>query len=222
MASSIMTPIGILSFPHLFVPVTNQKYKEQGPRYSGVLIFDEAAVASQQYEALKQEVYQAIVDTFGAAKAQDANFVNSLSLPFQDCSSKSWGGMERGVKFISAWTRGEDDKGNPEPRPGIVDLRSQDIVMPERVFAGQYARFMVRPYGYTKGSGGVNLGLDHVQIVKEDCERIDGRQSADRAFKDADNSQMAALGIDPNAQTAAGQMNGASGKATPPAGGLPF
>ncbi len=212
--AGIMTPIGFLYFPAFFKPKVNKQAPAQGPRFSGVLLLDNAGVTSAAYGTLRQGVYDAIVSKFGAAKAQDANFVRGLRLPFRPASEKTYDGFKDGEIFLSAWTP-EDQK------PGVVDLGGNHIHDDKAVFGGQLARFTVRPFAYdTSGNRGVGLILEHVQIVKADMPRRDGGVAADEAFANADNSQLAALGINPNAPTSPTTAYQAPG--APPAGGLPF
>lgn len=226
--AGVMTPIGFLYFPALFKAKTNKQVPTQPPRFSGMLLFDQTGVQSSAYQGLRQAVFQAVVDKFGQAKANDANFLKLLRFPFRPAAEKDYDGFKDGEVFLSAWSP-EDQK------PGVVDLQGNVIHDEKAVFGGQLARFTVRPFAYdTSGNKGVGLILEHVQIVKFDMPRRDGGVNAEDAFKQADNSQLAALGIDPNAvqnpamAAAAGALGQtayqAPGGAPAPGGpaGLPF
>jgi len=196
---TVMTPIGALMFPKLFTAATNPANPTQAPRYSAMLAFDEAGVGSTAYQDLRKLVMEAIGKKFGAAKAADANFVRGLRLPFRNAAEKTYNGLENANTFISPW-RNEADGA-----PGVVDLAGTKIMVPSDVFAGQLARFTVRAFGYdSTGNRGVSFALEHVQIVKADMPRLDGRvvTNPEDAFAQADNSQLAALGIDVNAVAA--------------------
>lgn len=204
MAQTVMTPIGVLNFPVFFEPKGNKQNPSQDPRFSGMLLFDDLGVKSTAYQELRKGVHAAIVDKFGEAKANDKSFVSGLRLPFRNASEKSYNGFEDGEIFISAWSKADQ-------KPGVVNLAGEEIVVPADVFSGQLARFTVRPFAYdSNGNRGVSFGLEHVQIVKADMPRLDGRQSADRAFQNApaDDEQLKALGIDPDA---AGSGSGSGG-----------
>lgn len=169
---ALMTPIGILSFPNLFSPRAAVQGAE--PRFSLNLIFDKAATESAEYAALRAAVLEAIEAEWGAGKSKDATFLRSLRTPFRDCSEKEYAGYDKGVKFIHAWSK---------QKPGVVDNRKQEILVPDDVFAGQLARATVRPFTYAQsGNKGVSFALENVQIAKKDMPRLDGRQSADKAF----------------------------------------
>lgn len=226
--AGVMTPIGFLYFPALFKARANKQVPTQPPRFSGMLLFDNLGVQSTAYQTLRQAVFQAVVDKFGQAKANDANFLKTLRFPFRPAAEKDYDGFKDGEIFLSAWS-------NEENKPGVVDLHGNLIHDEKAVFGGQLARFTVRPFGYdTSGNKGVGLILEHVQIVKFDMPRRDGGVNAEDAFKQADNSQLAALGIDPNATqnsaiaAAAGAMGQtayqapAGGAAPGGAAGLPF
>lgn len=206
--AGILTPIGFLYFPALFTPRTNRDNPTQGPRFSATLLFDDLAIQSTAYQQLRTGVFNAVVEKFGQAKAQDQNFVKSLKLPFRAASEKNYAGFEDGKVFIKAWT-GENNT------VGVVDLQGNQIKDEKAVFGGQLARFTVSPRGYdTNGNKGVTLYLEHVQIVKFDMPRRDGRTGVEDAFKGADDAQLRALGIDPNAATNAPAGGGATAGGT--------
>lgn len=203
--ATVMTPVGTLCFPALYEPKKAQDAAAK-LRYSCILLFNELATKTPAYQALRQAVADAISEKFGAAKAADPAFVRTLRLPFRNAAEKDYNGFDRGTIYISPWSQGE---GQYASRPDVVDLQGNKILTPEDVFAGQLARATVRAFGYdSNGNRGVAFGLEHVQIVKADGERLDGKQSAERAFQNADNSELAALGIDPNA-AASGASGGA-------------
>lgn len=175
MANEVITPIGLLSFPHLFTPRAAVAGAE--PRYSATLIFDEDAIKSEKYLALKKEVLAAIEEEW-PGKSKDASFIKTLRLPFRDGGEKDYAGYGAGKIFINPWNK---------QKPGIVDRERNDILVPADVFAGQLARFYVRPYAYAQsGNKGISLSLSHVQIVKADMPRLDGRKSAKDAFRGDD------------------------------------
>lgn len=184
-------------FPALYVA----KPAAQGgePRFSCILGFSELAMKTAAYANLRKAVHAAMAEKWGAAKAADANFVRSLRLPFRQASEKEYAGFDKFEVFISPWSKN---------KPGVMDVNGTDILVPEDVWAGQLARATVRAFAYeNSGNKGVAFGLEHVQIVKADGERIDGRRSAQQAFSNVDNSEFAALGIDPTkAAAAANQM----------------
>lgn len=199
--SSVMTPIGVLYFPAFHTPKVNKQNPGQGARFSGLLLLDEQAVQTTAMTNLKAAIKQAVVDELGA-KADDKLF-KSLRLPLRKADEKDYGdGWSDGVAFLSAWKKGDE-------APGVVDLQGSPILVPGDVFSGQLARFTVRPFYYdNNGNRGVSLYLEHVQIVKADMPRRDGRQSAQAAFANAgQDEQMAALGIVPGS---AGASAGAS------------
>lgn len=200
MATTRMTPVGVLNFPEFFTPKANQANPNQAPRYSGMLVFDDDAVQSTAYAGLRAGVMEAIKEKFGDQKASDPDFVRSLQLPFKNAGEKDYT-KDLGVISITAWTNGyskdDKDRANALPAPGVVDLHGKELKVPGDTYSGQLARFTVRPFAYdSNGNKGVALGIEHVQIVKADMPRIDGRQNADKAFKtDGTDDELARLGI---------------------------
>lgn len=168
----VITPSGMLSFPHFFTPKPRAENGEAV--YSGVLIFDENAQKSEGYKRVRAAVMAAIREKW-PSKADDANFVKSLALPFRNGAEKSqYTGYGEGKVFISAWTKFQ---------PGIIDRNDQDITVASDVWSGQMARFEVKAFAWEKsGKKGVSFALNHVQITKQNMPRIDGRSTAKGAF----------------------------------------
>lgn len=194
-ATLATTPIGRLCFTDsLFTP----KERQEGSNklaYSVIIGFDTAAMKTQAYQDLRAAVAAAAADKFGAVKAQDAAFMRAIRLPFRNASEKEYAGFDQFEVFISPWTPAVDQGGNKKSPPQVVDLYGTDMV-PTDVWSGQLGRATVRAFAYdTNGNKGVAFMLEHVQVVKADEPRIDGRRTAQQAFAQVDDSQLAALGI---------------------------
>ena len=165
--SNLNTPDGTLSFPQLFSP--KPRAENTDPVFSCSLLFSQAAQKTKEYKALQQ----ACVDTARAKWGPNVS-LSSLMMPFRDGGEKEYAGYGEGIMYISPWTK---------TKPGIVDARLQPILLPEEVFAGQLARANVTPFAWmNSGRKGVSFGLNHIQIVKADAERIDGRLPANKVF----------------------------------------
>lgn len=186
------TPIGVLCFADgLSKP--RPPAPNAAPRYSCILLFNKIGTGSQAYQDLRRAVAAAITAKWGAAKAADPTFVRGLRLPFRNAADKSYEGFEDGEIYISPWK--DTDRGAPQ----IANIRGE-IIPTSDVWSGQMARATVRAFAYEQsGNRGVAFGLEHVQVMKSDMPRLDGRRTASEAFKNADMSELAAYGIDPNA-----------------------
>lgn len=178
----VTTPVGRLSYPHLFTPqepFRNAKGEPQGdPKYSGVLIFDEEAQGSDKFQAMKKAVTAAGIEKFGEAEFKKLLKGKRLRLPFRD----DW-----------------EDKGYPEnsvyinakssDQPGIVDRyadpstgKARRITDQEEVYPGMYAVFSVTAFGYdVNGNKGIAFAINNVQKW-EDGERLDSRVAAEDEF----------------------------------------
>jgi hypothetical protein len=173
----VKTPVGTLSFPHLFKPKAPAEGAE--PRYSINLIFDKAAQATPEYKALKDAIKVAIREKWGS-RADDPKFLKSLMNPVRDCAEKdgtSGYDVDDGV-FIGPWTKSP---------PGVVDAKVNFLTQDD-VWAGQTARATVKPFAFDKaGKRGVGLALNNVQIVNTKGKRLDGRRSAESEFDELDD-----------------------------------
>jgi hypothetical protein len=166
MVDQVRTPTGILSYPHLFKP---RPVNEGGePRYSLVLIFDEAAQQSKEFKALRDLANKKAVEFFGD-RLKAPGFAQRLRKPFRACAEKAGTAgydVKNGV-FISAWSK---------EAPRVVGPDTHDITVPGDVFPGQRARIDVSAFAYdTNGNVGVSFGLQQVQITKRNMPRLDGR-----------------------------------------------
>lgn len=174
--ASKTSPIGVLSFPHLFVPKAATPGAEE--RYSCVLIFDENAQNTPEFKAMKKAVLEAAQEKWGT-KADDMIKRGALRLPFRDASEKSqYGGYDEGKVFISAWTK---------QKPDVIDGRLNDVV-PSDVFPGCLARITYTCFAYeNSGNRGVSFGLNNVQIADFTTERLDNKKKGRDDFDTLDS-----------------------------------
>ena len=165
----IVSPVGRLSFPALFVPEVNQNNPSAPAKYSTIIVFD-AETDISEIEAIIAEATKA---TFG----DDAP--TGLRSPIRDGSEKAHLGdpFVKGTKFVSV-------KSNFQP--GIVGADLQPVIAQSEVYPGVYARVQMHAYGYDmNGNKGISLGLDNVQKIK-DGGALDGRADAGSAFEAVD------------------------------------
>lgn len=194
-ATSAMTPIGTLCFTDSLFTAKPRQEGSDKTAYSLIIGFDEPATKTAAYQALRQAVVAAVSDKWGAVKAADPAFMRSLRNPFRLAAEKEYEGFDKFETYISPWTPGKDQGGNAKKPPQVVDLNGDDMV-PSDVWSGQLGRATVRAFAYdTNGNKGVSFMLEHVQVVKADMPRIDGRRSAQQAFANADDEELKALGI---------------------------
>jgi hypothetical protein len=167
--ASLNTPYGTLSFPQLFQPRPRAEGAE--PVYSAAIIFNPAQQKTPQFKALQDGCILAAREKWG-----DKLDMKSVKMPFRDAGEKDYEGYEPGHVFINPWSKN---------KPGIVNAQRQDVLLPGDVWAGQLVRFNVTPFAWlNSGKKGVSFGLNHVQLVKIDTPRIDGRASAEKSFDD--------------------------------------
>jgi hypothetical protein len=169
---ALITPVGILSFPNLFVPRAAVIGHE--PAYSASILFDAKAQQSPEYLALRKAAHEAGVKKWGADKMKDPAFTRNLRMPFRPAGEKEYTGYEEGMTYISARTK---------DKPGVVDARNQEMTVSTDVFPGQLCRLFLAPFAYeVSGNKGVSFALNHVQITKQKMPRLDGRKAATDAF----------------------------------------
>jgi hypothetical protein len=166
----LLTPYGRLSFVNLFVAKPTMDGKGD-PRYSTNLIIPEPQMKTQAFKDLQEAIIACAEENFGKDWRK-----KQLRMPIRKGSEREQEGYGDDCVFIAPWTVN---------KPTVLDREGNPILVPDDVFPGQVARISVRPFSYDKtGNKGVALGLNHVQIVVADMQRLDGRKSAKEVFKE--------------------------------------
>jgi len=173
-----------LSYPHLFAP---QPPMEPGgkEKFGVVLVFDEAAQATDEFAEMKQTLLDCVYDKYGKDKGSQMLKSNKLKTPFRtDRNGYAEGTVTVGVSSID--------------RPGIVSIypdangKPSSLTDESKVYPGVIGRASIRAYCYDVGvNKGVTFGLNNVQILR-DGVRLDGRVQAKDEFE-ADMSAVAPL-----------------------------
>jgi hypothetical protein len=172
--ATLNTPYAILAFPSLFQPRPRFGGVEQLV-YQATLIFPVTSQKSPAYKAMTDAVIAQAQEGFGAQTK-----MNAVTMPFKDAGEKSgqWQGFDAGSTYIKTWSTN---------KPGIVDAQRNEILLPEEVWAGQMVRANVTPkFWVNSGKKGVSFYLNHIQVVRSDLPRIDGKASATKAFDDGE------------------------------------
>ena len=184
MANSLLTPYATLMFPHLFVPRPRATGGE--PVFNCILLFEEKALKDPLYLAMRKGVAEAVDEKFGQGKSKDTAWMSRVKFrtPFRDAEEKSqYNGFLKGMAFINPWTK---------EKPGIIDGRKNEIVVPADLWAGQVVRARVRPFAYSNsGNTGASFMLDNIQLVFGNRPRMDGRMAAKDAFDEIEGAEGA-------------------------------
>lgn len=155
---SILTAQGRLAYPWLFKTQPAQNGGE--PKYGCSLIFPKAADLKKLADAVEDEA----VKKFGKDYKTK---IGRLAKPFKKTEDYPKMGFdpEEYPVFIRA---------SSGSRPQVVDGKLTEVTEPEQAYAGRWARITVRVFAYDKaGNRGVSLGLQNVQILRDD-ERVGG------------------------------------------------
>ena len=173
MATPLNTPYATLSFQSLFQP--SNQFNEPQAHYEATFLFDPAQQKSPAYKALQDAVIAVAKEKFPSTP------LKSLKMPFKDAGANAgkYDGFNVGDTSI---------KARSTKKPGVVDARLQEILLPDEVWSGQLVRANVVPFAWTHtGRKGVSFGLNHLQIIQsEGRQRLDGRPSAGSAFDDGE------------------------------------
>lgn len=108
--------------------------------------------------------------------------IEGRSNPLQRCDDSNSFGELKGWWYI---------RTHSGYQPAIVDQKRQEIIDPNRIFAGCWCRFHVNCFAWdNKGGKGLSFGLNAVQLVREDS-RMDGRRKATDVFEPIESTDEA-------------------------------
>jgi len=172
--ANIKTPVGRLSYPHLFEA---QTYEDGEPKFNIVLLFKKG----EDLSALEAMAATAAKEKWGD------KIPAGLRNPFRDQSEKADeqtgalpAGYEDGAKFMTL---------SSKHKPGVVntkvgaDGKLETLYDDTDIYAGCWVRASVSCYAYAKkGNKGVSFGLRNVQLIEEG-ERLDGGVKAEDDFE---------------------------------------
>lgn len=171
--TTIITPVFRVSYPYVFEARFNQLSKKQ--EFTITMLFDKKT-AKDDLKELKTLCGQITVEKFGPS------IPPGFRSPFKD------GDEDNAKKKSLGKPVNESQKGmivvvsKSQYMPGLVDQKKQPIINKDEFYGGCYARAQVNIYAYSKaGNSGVNLGLLHLQKVK-DGEPLGNRTRPEDAF----------------------------------------
>ncbi len=161
----VTTPIGRLSFPHVFRPELALEEGKQ-PQFACGLIFDEGVDLS----VLEKMIEDCIKEQWGNKRPA------GLKLPIRNGAEKPHiAGLGEGTRFITARSL---------RKPPVVDANKVGITDEAVIYGGAYGKINLTPYAFDKGlSKGVALALNAVQFIR-DGEPFGSVVDVDSAFGD--------------------------------------
>lgn len=145
--STIITPKGRLSYPHLLTRNTEGNYPSD--KYETLLLIPK----TEDISVLVKACEAVLMDMFSDEYAGLDQLKNP---PVRD-------GDEKGGEYAGHWFI----KAKSDNRPAIVGPNPKVVIdSPELVYGGQNARLSLSVYGYKKpGNKGIAFGLKNVQIL---------------------------------------------------------
>ena len=165
--ATLVTPEGRASYVNILTPRKNDLSGED--EYSMVLIFPQGT---------DLKPLRALAESTARAKWPNG-LPQGLKNPVRksDDLDEKKDGYDPGTYFITV--KCSASRG----RPGIVDADRNEVIDPQKVYSGMYARAEVTCYAYDrKGNKGVAFGLNHVQILR-DGPPLGSRTRVEDAFK---------------------------------------
>lgn len=181
---SNISPVGRISFPHLFKPQQNDRGEDV---WSLVVVFDKKAQASEEFKAMEAGVQASAAERFGAkvpAGVKRKSLEPKSGYPITLCETKpEWfGWAPEGAVMITF---------SSKYAPTVIDRNKQEILDSKDVYAGQMGRVQWTTYAYdASGNQGVSFGLRAYQKVK-DGEALSGGKPDLGAFDEVKDEEEA-------------------------------
>lgn len=165
-----------LSYAHLFTPVARPNaLPGEAPRYSVCLLIDKADTAT--VKAITDAIEAAIVA--GIPTRFNGKRPKNLRTPLRD------GDEERDLDKNPEYAGHYFINCNSTRQPGLIDTNRQQIIDPNTIYSGCYAKAHIQFYAYS-ASGNVGVACSIVNVLKtRDGESFGGTAlSAADAFAD--------------------------------------
>lgn len=188
--SRMQTPLGRISYPHIFTPKTetDQKTGVTKSKYQCALLFDSSA----NLQALIDDAFQEGVKEFGEHFWQLVQ-QRSVRWPFRDGGEINPNtGQPRygqGITFVNCSSYDKPDVVSRWAEPGSTKPRK--VTDPSELYPGEYckASVTIKPYNRQDGKG-IAVYVNALQLWHEG-DRLDNRVDGQDAF-DAEGEAPAA------------------------------
>lgn len=186
---SIITAPFRLAFPEVFAPKASMEGGKE--KFSVTMLFPKdgspliPSMPGNGIIEIRKLLLAAVKDKWGEDKSKwpaqfkTMDFKAFVSLagkdgwPIREGDAVEWDGFAGNV-FVRA---------SSQFQPGLVDNKLQAIIDKQAVYGGLICRAQVNAYGYdTAGNKGVTLGLNNLQILKDDGVAFGGKNNADKVF----------------------------------------
>ena len=193
--NALTIPVRI-SFPDLFVPVVPKEFLNQAPKYMVNLLFPKADAllpgAPSLYPptpdivdlmGVRKLLHCACVCAWGPDKSKWPLNIRNLSMGDYVAPAGTLGwpiregvGEQAGFNWIRV-------KSGAKYRPPIMNAKNGPVINPEEVFGGLICRASVNAFAWAPGlkdgnqdtvAGGVSLGINALQILKDDGTKYSG------------------------------------------------
>jgi hypothetical protein len=168
-----------ISFPYLF---KKREMKDQDgtrqaerDRYECVLLIPPSTGDAKK---IADAMSKAMAAKFGDDWKSEMSSMEMAKLPLKKCSENKWFKDQfADWHFVNSWSK---------ERPNVVDKDFNDIIDPEKVYAGCWCRFQLTLLAWESKKGGklCLVSLDNVMFVADGDRLGGGKKSAKEGFGD--------------------------------------
>jgi len=186
-SEKLKTPVGVLSYPHLFEPVAGEDGGKK--KYSMALVLGEEAQATVLFRELKAAAKALGVVKWGD-KFEAMVLADQLHWPFKKDKAGKYPSVPNAIvmNFRSDTppglvSRRKQVSGPDIGKPTIITEAMQITGQEDEMYPGCLVQVVVSPFVFDKGmKKGVSFGLNNVQKTGEGA-RIDGKRAATDDFE---------------------------------------
>lgn len=194
MATRVLTPVCILSYPHIALPKEDDSGKK---KYQCALVFDAEAMATPEFAAMKAAMAEAFAAKIPdaqkrAAMIQSPNFKRGIRTDGIDkyeavggaCFLNARSDTQPGVVYTFP------DTANPRPDGTYPPMKMDPKDYAEKLYPGARVRASITAFYFDKaGNRGLAWALNNLQLVG-DGTRLDSRVAAHNEFGATDDAPM--------------------------------
>lgn len=187
MAETVITPIFRVQYPNVFSPYVPRGASEESGKFSITMIFDPDKIKADAQEKAKWDIMEALIEEaiqtkWGSNRPALVKKPLKKGLPLSDENPNGFD-LSKNPAYENMIIGTARTKFGPI---GVIDQKTgQEIIVPDKLYAGCYARAEVSFYGFDySGNKGVAMGFNAILKTDEGEPLKGGKKDPADTFKD--------------------------------------
>ena len=174
MTTKVITNPVRLSYVHLLEP--SSAFEGNDPKYSAVILIPKED--KETLEKIRAAQKQALED--GKSTKFNGKIPPNWKSTLRDGDTDA--DLERNPEYAGHYFMSVSSSATR--KPGIVDASLQQVISPDQVYSGVYARVSINAFAFNvSGNKGVSFGLNNVQVLGYG-DSLTGGATAEQDFAD--------------------------------------